>query len=108
MKFRFLVLACLLSCVLVMGGQAGHPVPPGVREADKLSNPADIPPQVTAKRRPVDATQFQRDAKELARLAQLIPSEVEQVENGRLPKDLDGQLKRIEKLSKQLRREISR
>jgi hypothetical protein len=50
MKFRFLVLACSLSCALVMGGQAGHPVPPGIREADKLPNPADIPPQVTAKR----------------------------------------------------------
>jgi hypothetical protein len=108
MKFRFLVLASLLSCVLAMAGQAGHPVPPGVREADKLPNPADIPPQVTAKRRPADPAQLQRDAKELASLAQLIPSEVQQAENGRLPKDLDGQLKRIEKLSKQLRREISR
>jgi hypothetical protein len=108
MKFRFLALACLLSCALVMGGQAGHPVPPGIREADKLPNPADIPPVVTAKRPPADSAQLQQDAKELARLAQLIPSQVEQVENGRLPKDLDGQLKRIEKLSKQLRREISR
>ena len=107
MKFRFLVLACVLSCALVMGGQAGHPVPPGIKEADKLTNPADVPPQVTAKRRPADPAQLQRDAKELARLAQLILPEVEQVENGRLPKDLDGQLKRIEKLSKQLRREIS-
>ena len=108
MKLGFLALACVLSCALVIGGQAGHPVPPGVREADKLSNPPDIPPQVTAKRRPVDPAQLQRDAHELARLAQLIPSEVEQVGNGRLPKDLDVQLKRIEKLSKQLRRETSR
>jgi hypothetical protein len=91
-----------------MGGQAGHPIPPGVREADKLPNPADVPPQVTAKRRPADPAQLERDAKELSRLAQLIPSEVEQVKNGRLPKDLGGQLKRIENLAKQLRREISR
>jgi hypothetical protein len=108
MKFRFLVLACLLSSTLAMGGQAGHPVPPGIREADKLSNPVDDRPQVIAKRRPVDPAQLERDAKELASLAQLIPPEVQQVESGRLPKDLDGQLKRIEKLSKQLRREISR
>jgi hypothetical protein len=107
MKFRFLVLTSLLSCTLTMRGQAGRPVPPGVREADKLSNPADIPPQVTAKRRPVDPAQLERDANELARLAQLVPSEVQQVESGRLPKDLDGQLKRIEKLSKQLHRGIS-
>jgi hypothetical protein len=107
MKLRFLVLACVLSCALVMGGQAGHPVPPGIREADKLTNPAVVPPQVTAKRQPPNPAQLERDAKELASLAQLIPSQVRQVENGRLPKDLDGQLKRIEQLSKQLRREIS-
>jgi len=106
MKFRFLAFACLLSCALVMGGQ-GRPIPPGIREADKLSNPADVPPQVTAKRPPVDPAQRERDAHELASLAQLIPSEVAQLKSGRLPKDLDGQLKRIEKLSKQLRREIS-
>jgi hypothetical protein len=63
---------------------------------------------VTAKRRPTDPAQLERDAKELASLAQLILPEIHQVENGRLPKDLDGQLKRIEKLSKQLRREVSR
>jgi hypothetical protein len=108
MKFRFLVLAYVLSSALLMAGQAGHPVPPGVREADKLPSPADIPPQVIAKRPRADSAQLQRDAKELARLAQLIPSEVAQVGNGRLPKDLDGQLKRIGKLSKQLRRAISR
>jgi hypothetical protein len=108
MKFRFLVLASVLLSTLAIGGQTGHPIPPGVREADKLPNPADIPPQVTAKRQPADAAQLEHDAEELARLAQLIPSEVQQVEKGRLPKDLDGQLKRIEKLSKQLRREVSR
>jgi hypothetical protein len=107
MKFRFLALASLLSCALLMGGQ-GHPVPPGIKEADKLTNPAVVPPQVTAKRQPADPAQLERDAKELAGLAKLIPSEVEQVKNGQLPKDLDGQLKRIEKLSRQLRREISR
>jgi hypothetical protein len=63
---------------------------------------------VSAKRQPPNPAQLERDAKELASLAQLIPSQVQQVENGRLPKDLDGQLKRIEQLSKQLRREIAR
>jgi len=107
MRFRFLVLASVLSCTLVMGGQGRGPIPPGIREADKLSNRPEKPPQVTVKPQPVDPAQLQRDAKELASLAQLIPSEVEQLKSGRLPKDLDGQLKRIEKLSKQLRREIS-
>jgi len=108
MKLRLLVLSTLFSCTLVTGGQGGRPVPPGVREADKLSNPADEPPRATAKRPPVGTVQLQRDAQELARLAQLIPSEVEQLKTGRLPKDLEAQLRQIEKLSKHLRREISR
>jgi hypothetical protein len=29
MKLRFLVLACLLSCALLMGGQGGPPHTPG-------------------------------------------------------------------------------
>jgi hypothetical protein len=106
MKFRFLVLASVLSCALVLGGQI-RPFRPGMREAEQLSNRPETPPQVTAKRQPADPAQLQRDAKELASLAKLIPSEVEQLKIGRLPKDLDAQLKRIEKLSKQLRREIS-
>jgi len=108
MKLQIMVLATLFSCTLVMGGQGGRPIPPGIREADKVSNRADVPPQVTAKRQPADSAQFQRDAQELASLAQLIPSEVEQLKTGQLPKDLNAQLKRIEKLSKQLRRGISR
>jgi hypothetical protein len=67
-----------------------------------------MPPQGTDKPQPVRSPELQRDAQELARLAQLIPSEVHQVESGLLPKDLDGQLRRIEKLSKRLRHEISR
>jgi hypothetical protein len=108
MKFRFLVLASVLLSTLAMGGQ--RPKHPGnvavLNTWDQMDNPPQA--QVTAERKPEYAAQLQRDAKELARLAQLIPAEIHQVESGVLPKDLDGQLKRIEKLSKQLRREISR
>jgi len=106
MKSRFLVLASLLLCALEMGGQV-HPFPPGMREADQIANRPEKSPQVTAKHQPADPAELQREAKELASLAQLIPSEVEQLKTGQLPKDLNAQLKRIEKLSKQLRSEIS-
>jgi hypothetical protein len=108
MRFRFPVFACLLSGALVMGGQAGRPIPPGIREADKLENREQVPPPVTGKGQPLNPAQLQRDAQELVRLAQLIPSGIQQVEEGKLPKDLDGQLRRIEKLAKQLRREVIR
>jgi hypothetical protein len=54
----------------------------------------------------VDPAQLKREADELAGLARVIPSQVENVAAGQLPKNLNERLKRIEKLSKQLRREI--
>ena len=106
MKFRFLVLASVVLSTLPMAGQ--H-LPPGGLKETNVWDRLNMPPQETAKPpQPVHSAQLQRDAQELARLAQLIPSEIHQVESGLLPKDLDGQLKRIEKLSKQLRREIFR
>jgi|SRR5579863_7442965 len=54
-----------------------------------------------------DLTRLREDAAELASLAQSIPLAVDQTTQGILPKDLDQKLKRIEKLSKQLRSRIS-
>jgi len=53
------------------------------------------------------AAQLKRDAEELAKLAEQIPPGVEQANKGVISKDLNDRLKRIEKLSKQLRRELS-
>jgi hypothetical protein len=52
--------------------------------------------------------QVKRDADELAKLAGQIPSSVEQANKGVLSKDLSDRLKRIERLSKQLRRALYR
>lgn len=70
--------------------------------------PMDRPEQVhqRAAQRRTDATQIKRDAAELAKLAGEIPPAVEQANKGILSKDLNDRLKRIEKLSKQLRREL--
>ena len=68
----------------------------------------NMPPQMQPlpKPRPPDAATLKRDADELASLAQAIPPKIEEVTYGKLPKDLNEQLKQIEKLSKRLRREI--
>lgn len=50
---------------------------------------------------------MRRDAQELATLAQQIPPGVEKLSKNILSKDLIEQLKRSEKLAKQLRKEIS-
>jgi hypothetical protein len=56
----------------------------------------------------VDPAQLKREADELASLAQLIPSDIQNAAAGRIPQDLNQRLKRIEKLSKRLRREVFR
>jgi hypothetical protein len=82
-----------------------HPVPPGVREADKQMNaPVESPAPVKRKR--VDPARLRGEADELAKLSAAIPSQIEQLNHGQVSKDLGEQLKHIEKLAKQLRSEI--
>ncbi len=69
----------------------------------------DEPPQPEARlqRPPFNAAKARQQARELADLASKIPSEIDQVSKNVLPKDLDEQLKRIQKLAKQLRSQLA-
>jgi len=49
---------------------------------------------------------LQAQADEMAKLAAGVPPDIEQLKKGILSKDLQHTLKRIEKLSKQLRQEL--
>ena len=59
-----------------------------------------------SKGRAPDLAQIKHDADELSRLAQSVSNEVAATEKGTLPKDLNGDLKQIQKLSKRLRDEL--
>ena len=91
----------LLLAALTAPAQTSHRQMP--TPTDASSNP---PVPQAAKQPPVDMVQFQKDADELAQLAQSIPPDVGKVQKGVLPKDLDERLKRIEKLSKKLRGQL--
>jgi hypothetical protein len=79
----------------------GFPKPP--EPADKTS-----PDEAAAPRRtPTDPVQLHREAKELLELSQSLQMDIEQVNHGLLPKDTLEKLKRIEKLSKHLRGELT-
>ena len=108
-RFGFLtVLAVFLFCATLndYGQGGGRPIPPGIRDADKQGNaPIDAPTK--PKQKPIDGAAVKQEAAELARLSAAIPSEVDQVVQGQLSKDLADQLKRIEKLAKHLHSEIS-
>lgn len=57
-------------------------------------------------KRRIDATQAQQDAQELSALAAKVQGEVNQLSKSVLPKDLNQDLKRVQKLAKRLRGEI--
>jgi len=102
-----LFLVVLLSAA-PLSGQA-RPRPPGLQQADRAEAQMEknVPPP-NAHRSVADAAKLEREADELARLAQSIPPDVQSVGKGMFPKDVIEKLKQIERLSKQLRGELTR
>ena len=105
MKTPFLILLFALMLASAASTQTTRPIPPGIRQAEQPHTGTDIPPATP--RRTIDLDKLKHDADELSALAQSVPPDVDQTAKGVLPKDLASKLKRIEKLAKQLRSEIS-
>lgn len=83
---------------------------PQPRPSDWPQNqlPAE-PVSLSGQKRPtVDVVRLQRDAQELAELSASIHADVNRANRGLLSKDVIDKLKRVEKLSKQLRGELTR
>ncbi len=87
--------------------QTGQPIPPGhraandaTRQSEKLEAPIPTAQKVTP-------AQLLQQADELVSLAQQVHADTQQATQGMLAKDLKDKLKRIEKLSKQLRQELA-
>jgi hypothetical protein len=85
-------------------GPVAVPRRPRVRKAPEVLLDTQTP---TAPRKRPDLARMRRDALELAALAQEIPPQVDKLSKNILPQALPEQLKPIEKLAKQLRKEIS-
>jgi hypothetical protein len=106
-KFSLLILfSALCGMAGAEGAKQARPIPPGIREADKASN-APLEPPLEMKRKDAELAQLRQQAAELARLSQTVPQQIDQVAQGQLPKDLNGNLKQIEKLAKRLRSELA-
>ena len=99
----------LLACMVSSGAQMkdvyipGVPPPPPPLDPDHGKTGAGEPKL----QRHVDPAKLQRDADDLARAAQTIPSDIANIRQGTLPKDTIQKLKEIEKLSKRLRNELN-
>jgi hypothetical protein len=93
----------LLAAALQIPSNA--PVYRAIQKHERRLEAQTTAPPVRIRRKP-NLTQAKQHADELAKLAQSIPMGIGQVEKGVLPKDLGQTLKKIEKLSKQLRSEL--
>ncbi|MGH9747151.1 MAG: hypothetical protein ACRD59_13715 [Candidatus Acidiferrales bacterium] len=101
----------LLLCILfflglssqgVSSSQQGSPV----RQPDiPVSSPGSWPQQAT--KRTVDVSQLKAEAQELVALTEALPAQVDKISIGQLPTALIENLKKIEKISKRIRGEIS-
>jgi hypothetical protein len=100
----------LLGCVVSTGAQMkdvyipGVPPPPAPMDPDSGKTSRNDP----RLQRRIDPVKLQRDADDLARAAQTIPSDIANIRAGTLPKDTIQKLKEIEKLSRRLRSELNR
>jgi hypothetical protein len=105
MRSVFSSLPAVLGFSLVMAAaQTSHhmPTPPEPMAPQPQSNEQPKTPT-----RRIDYAQVQKEADELARMAQTIPTDVASIRKGMLPKDVIEKLKQIEKLSKHLRTELN-
>ena len=91
------VLLCLPSIVFAQAS-SNRPIPPGNLEIQR--HPPQVEPPAAPSARRLDPLKLQQDAQELSNLADSIPADIDQVNHGKLPKELLDKLKRIEKLSK--------
>ena len=99
----------VISIVLVVLGAVSvhgqrHKVilhPPAPADAQATTSPE------TSQKKHFDSVQAEREARELSDLAKSIPLDIEHVNQGLMPKDMMEKLKRIERLSKHLRTELS-
>jgi len=100
---------CLALCLLLVVSNLAfpqHPKPPGITTADQMANaPLEKPTENRTKT--VDLVAVRQEADELRKLADVLRDQVQQVSNNQLPKDLSDNLKRIEKLAKHLRSELT-
>ena len=104
----------LLSLPLVFGLMLGTLAFPAIPQArnnypkpPEPLDPATTNPTPGAPSRRIDLARLQKEADDLSRTAQTIPSDVASVRKGMLPKDVIEKLKQIEKLSKRLRTELN-
>jgi hypothetical protein len=108
-----LLLFCLVGIIVAnpsVCALSQGPGSPGFEAPGKLEiakHPLVLEGPTGPPKKAIDPVKLRAEATELADLASSVPADVDQVSQGKLPKDFADKLKRIEKLSKHLRGELN-
>ena len=103
---QFPLWLCILLILPVSAAFSQRAKPPGIRTADQQSNqPVEAPLEMRSRK--INVEQVKQEADELKKLADGVPAQIEQVTKNQYPKDLNENLKRIERLAKHLRSEVA-
>jgi hypothetical protein len=109
--FRTCLFVLTMMSALCLPGsawpQTGTPIPPGHTAANRATRNAENVEPPAPPIQNVTAAQVLQQADELVSLAQQVRVDAEKATQGLLAKDLKDKLKRIEKLSKRLREELT-
>jgi hypothetical protein len=107
--FSLLSKTCLLAFIMLLQDGAGQtPKSPPLIQPPARPTAPELPVVVTGHVHvPLNPAKLKEEADQLSKLAQSIPADVDKAAKGQLAQDLAARLKQIEKLSKQLRREVS-
>jgi hypothetical protein len=101
-RFVSILLTLALLTIRSTGQRNGSwPTPPAPAVRENM--PVSAPKKSHAT---IDRPAMEREAKEMSALASSVPDDIQQLSRGLLPSDAIDKLKRIEKLSKQLRQQI--
>jgi hypothetical protein len=103
---RSATLPCLLLGFLLL-------IPPVPSQNVNMNRPEEVHtgqqvPSADAMMSRLNNVQLQKDAKELSDLCASIPPDMDGIKRGLLSKDVLDKLKRVEKLSRRLREELTR
>jgi hypothetical protein len=105
MSNRYIRFCLLLALSFPAHSQKSAPEPPGRIEVAKHQLEPD--PPTGPQQQKLDIAKMRAEATELSSLGQSLLADIAEVGQGKLPKDTTEKLKRIEKLSKHLRSELS-
>ena len=97
---------CVFLFIPVFAFTQHHPKPPGITTGDQLAN-APLEKPLENRTKTFDVAVVKQEADELRKLADALPDQIQQISSNQLPKDLSDNLKRIEKLAKHLRSEVT-